>query len=175
MVEQESDIMLENADKEDVCFLVVGDVFAATTHSDLVLRCKGKLFHFHVITLVLDDPISRHIWRYRFSQVYKNSLQRKMCPTRFCIMPQLWPQLVVVAFSFIILERLYHSVSGTTPGNRIATMIKLWEIESWNTTRSVTVQKSLNTIYSKYTFVPFWQFAWYKSEGTNDWKFDEGK
>lgn len=49
MVEQESDIMLEDADKEDVCFLVVGDVFAATTHSDLVLRCKGKLFRFQVV------------------------------------------------------------------------------------------------------------------------------
>ena len=44
MVEQESDIMLENANNEDVCFLVVGDVFAATTHSDLVLRCKGGHF-----------------------------------------------------------------------------------------------------------------------------------
>ena len=62
MVEQESDIMLENAEKEDVCFLVVGDVFAATTHSDLVLRCKGKLFrNLLQITLVLGDPISRHI------------------------------------------------------------------------------------------------------------------
>ncbi|CBY35212.1 unnamed protein product, partial [Oikopleura dioica] len=49
MVEQESDIMLENADKEDVCFLVVGDVFAATTHSDLVLRCKEKNVPYEVL------------------------------------------------------------------------------------------------------------------------------
>jgi len=38
MVESESDILLANADNEDVAFLVVGDVFGATTHSDLVIR-----------------------------------------------------------------------------------------------------------------------------------------
>ena len=30
--------MLEGAKDDDVCFLVVGDVFGATTHSDLVIR-----------------------------------------------------------------------------------------------------------------------------------------
>lgn len=37
-VESESDQILKGADKENVAFLVVGDVFAATTHSDLMLR-----------------------------------------------------------------------------------------------------------------------------------------
>jgi diphthine synthase len=38
MVESMSDEILENADKINVAFLVVGDPFGATTHSDLVLR-----------------------------------------------------------------------------------------------------------------------------------------
>lgn len=42
MVEQSSDEMLEGADSEDVAFLVVGDPFGATTHTDLVLRAKEK-------------------------------------------------------------------------------------------------------------------------------------
>ena len=36
------DGMLTQAEKEDVAFLVVGDCFAATTHSDLVLRAHEK-------------------------------------------------------------------------------------------------------------------------------------
>ncbi|XP_010018877.1 PREDICTED: diphthine synthase, partial [Nestor notabilis] len=37
-VEQEADNILKDADVSDVAFLVVGDPFGATTHSDLVLR-----------------------------------------------------------------------------------------------------------------------------------------
>ncbi|KAF6074352.1 diphthamide biosynthesis 5 [Phyllostomus discolor] len=37
-VEQEADSILKDADSSDVAFLVVGDPFGATTHSDLVLR-----------------------------------------------------------------------------------------------------------------------------------------
>ena len=44
MVESQSDVMLEGADEDDVCFLVVGDVFGATTHSDLVIRFRIKIF-----------------------------------------------------------------------------------------------------------------------------------
>ena len=40
-VEQGIDGMLNEALTMDVAFLVVGDAFAATTHSDLVLRAKG--------------------------------------------------------------------------------------------------------------------------------------
>ncbi|TID21194.1 hypothetical protein CANINC_003474 [Pichia inconspicua] len=40
MVESESDKILENADVDDVAFLVVGDVFGATTHTDLVIRAR---------------------------------------------------------------------------------------------------------------------------------------
>ncbi|KAL1917907.1 uncharacterized protein VTP21DRAFT_3741 [Calcarisporiella thermophila] len=40
MVEQESDAILKDADKIDVGFLVVGDPYGATTHTDLILRAK---------------------------------------------------------------------------------------------------------------------------------------
>ncbi|KAJ3022897.1 diphthine synthase [Thoreauomyces humboldtii] len=38
MVESEADVILANADKVNVAFLVVGDPFGATTHTDLVHR-----------------------------------------------------------------------------------------------------------------------------------------
>jgi len=38
-VESGSDGMIAEAKDQDVCFLVVGDPFCATTHSDLFLRC----------------------------------------------------------------------------------------------------------------------------------------
>ncbi|KAF2157655.1 putative diphthine synthase [Myriangium duriaei CBS 260.36] len=40
MVESSSDTIVADADKEDVAFLVVGDPFSATTHTDLLLRCR---------------------------------------------------------------------------------------------------------------------------------------
>lgn len=41
MVESESDEILKHADQVDVVFLVVGDPFGATTHTDLVLRARA--------------------------------------------------------------------------------------------------------------------------------------
>ncbi|CAF3536564.1 unnamed protein product [Fusarium graminearum] len=40
MVESNSEEILRNAQNEDVAFLVVGDPFGATTHTDLVLRAR---------------------------------------------------------------------------------------------------------------------------------------
>jgi diphthine synthase len=40
MVENEADKILEGADEVDVAFLVVGDPFGATTHTDLQLRAR---------------------------------------------------------------------------------------------------------------------------------------
>lgn len=40
MVESQSDDILKDADSQDVAFLVVGDPFSATTHTDLALRCR---------------------------------------------------------------------------------------------------------------------------------------
>lgn len=40
LVESGSDEILKDADTQDVAFLVVGDPFGATTHTDLVLRAR---------------------------------------------------------------------------------------------------------------------------------------
>lgn len=40
LVESGSDIILENAQEDDVAFLVVGDPFGATTHTDLIIRAR---------------------------------------------------------------------------------------------------------------------------------------
>ena len=40
MVELQSDEILKDADTKEVAFLVVGDPFSATTHTDLALRCR---------------------------------------------------------------------------------------------------------------------------------------
>ncbi|KAH0588693.1 diphthine synthase [Termitomyces sp. 'cryptogamus'] len=48
-VETQSDEILHNADKEDVCLLVVGDPFGATTHTDIVLRARALKIPTRVI------------------------------------------------------------------------------------------------------------------------------
>ncbi|XP_062437759.1 diphthine methyl ester synthase isoform X1 [Rhea pennata] len=48
-VEQEADSILKEADAFDVAFLVVGDPFGATTHSDLVLRAVKLGIPYRVI------------------------------------------------------------------------------------------------------------------------------
>lgn len=42
MVEKKADEILTHAKKDDVAFLIVGDVFGATTHTDIFLRAKEK-------------------------------------------------------------------------------------------------------------------------------------
>ncbi|POY71257.1 putative Diphthine synthase [Rhodotorula taiwanensis] len=49
MVEMDSDEILRDADKVDVAFLVVGDPFGATTHSDLLLRADALSVPYTVI------------------------------------------------------------------------------------------------------------------------------
>ena len=49
LVETGSADILRNADKEDVAFLVVGDPFGATTHTDLVLRAKREKIPVEVV------------------------------------------------------------------------------------------------------------------------------
>lgn len=41
-MENDADEILPRREDEDVAFLVVGDPFGATTHTDLVLRAKEK-------------------------------------------------------------------------------------------------------------------------------------
>jgi diphthine methyl ester synthase len=49
LVEQGADEILAGADTENVAFLVVGDPFGATTHSDLLLRAKEKGIKYQVV------------------------------------------------------------------------------------------------------------------------------
>ncbi len=42
LVERKADEMLDKAKDNDVAFLVIGDIFSATTHIDLFLRAKEK-------------------------------------------------------------------------------------------------------------------------------------
>nr|XP_038958010.1 diphthine methyl ester synthase isoform X2 [Rattus norvegicus] len=48
-VEQEADNIFKDADVSDVAFLVVGDPFGATTHSDLILRATKLGIPYQVI------------------------------------------------------------------------------------------------------------------------------
>jgi diphthine methyl ester synthase len=48
-VEGDDNIILKNARDKNVVFLVVGDVFSATTHSDLYLRAHEKRIPVHVV------------------------------------------------------------------------------------------------------------------------------
>lgn len=49
MVEMESDAILDGADTDDVAFLVVGDPFGATTHTDLELRARERNIEVNII------------------------------------------------------------------------------------------------------------------------------
>lgn len=49
LVEKKADQILENAKSENTAFLIVGDVFGATTHTDIFLRAKEKKIEVHVI------------------------------------------------------------------------------------------------------------------------------
>jgi diphthine synthase len=49
MVEQNSDEIIESAQDQTVSFLVVGDPFGATTHTDLILRAVEKKIPYKVI------------------------------------------------------------------------------------------------------------------------------
>ncbi|MEM2139295.1 MAG: diphthine synthase [Candidatus Woesearchaeota archaeon] len=49
LVEQNSDFILDKAIKKNVAFLIIGDVFSATTHVDLFLRAKEKKIEIKVI------------------------------------------------------------------------------------------------------------------------------
>lgn len=49
LVEQNADEILDKAIKKDVAFLVVGDVFGATTHTDLIIRAKELKINLEII------------------------------------------------------------------------------------------------------------------------------
>ena len=49
LVESRTDEILANASDEDIAFLVVGDPFGATTHTDLVLRARDRAIKVRVV------------------------------------------------------------------------------------------------------------------------------
>lgn len=49
LVEKNAEEILDKAEKEDVAFLVIGDVFGATTHKDIFLRAKKRNVKIKVI------------------------------------------------------------------------------------------------------------------------------
>ncbi len=49
LVEKDADKILDEADKKNVAFLVVGDALSATTHVDLIVRAKEKKIDVEVI------------------------------------------------------------------------------------------------------------------------------
>ena len=49
LVESGADEILKGADQEDIAFLVVGDPFGATTHTDLVIRAREQNISFQVV------------------------------------------------------------------------------------------------------------------------------
>lgn len=62
--------ILKDAAKEDVAFLVVGDVFGATTHTDLVLRAKEKNIPVTVInnTSIINAVANTGLELYKFGK-----------------------------------------------------------------------------------------------------------
>lgn len=49
LVEQGTDEILADADTKNIAFLVVGDPFGATTHTDLILRAQEKKIKYQVV------------------------------------------------------------------------------------------------------------------------------
>jgi len=49
MVEQNAELILESAEVQKTAFLVVGDPFGATTHSDLMIRAKQRNINVEVV------------------------------------------------------------------------------------------------------------------------------
>ncbi|CCW65616.1 unnamed protein product [Phytomonas sp. EM1] len=67
----ESGEVLEEANRKKVVLLVVGDVFGATTHSDLVVRCKEKAIPCNVVhnASIINAVGCCGLQLYRFGQV----------------------------------------------------------------------------------------------------------
>lgn len=70
LVENNAEEILEKAKKETVSFLVVGDVFGATTHTDLYLRAKKENILVKIInnTSIINAVGNTGLELYRFGQ-----------------------------------------------------------------------------------------------------------
>lgn len=67
----ESGVILANAKEKKVVLLVVGDVFGATTHSDLIVRCNEMQIEYHVVhnASIINAVGCCGLQLYRFGQV----------------------------------------------------------------------------------------------------------
>lgn len=70
MVESRADVILDRADEVDVAFLVVGDPFGATTHTDLQLRARERGIPVRVVhnASVLNAIGAAGLQLYRFGE-----------------------------------------------------------------------------------------------------------
>lgn len=70
LVETGADSILAGADKDDIAFLVVGDVFGATTHTDLVIRATELGIKYESIhnALVMNAVGACGLQLYQFGQ-----------------------------------------------------------------------------------------------------------
>ena len=70
MVESAADVILDGADTLDVAFLVVGDPFGATTHTDLQLRARERGIDVRVVhnASVLNAVGAAGLQLYRFGE-----------------------------------------------------------------------------------------------------------
>lgn len=85
MVEKKADDILEKAKNEDVAFLVIGDVFSATTHTDLKLRAVKKGVDVKIIhnASVLTAIGNTGLELYKFGKVTSIPFENKNIKTPY--------------------------------------------------------------------------------------------
>jgi len=112
LVEQKADEILDNANKDDIVLLVVGDPFGATTHADILLRAKDlnintKVIHNASILNAIGCcglQVSSHFnYQYILLLLY----------------------ILFFSISYIILEKQYRYLFGQILGNLPVSLIKL--------------------------------------------------
>src|SRR3989338_625758 len=87
---ENTDEIVENAEESNVAFLVIGDVFSATTHADIFLRAKKrdiqcKVFHnSSILTAVGDTGLSL----YKFGRTASIPFENDNIKTSYNIMEE---------------------------------------------------------------------------------------
>lgn len=85
MVEKKADDILEKAKNEDVAFLVVGDVFSATTHTDMRLRAAERGVNVKIIhnASVLTAVGDTGLMLYKFGRVASIPFEKRNVTTPY--------------------------------------------------------------------------------------------
>ena len=83
-VESESDRILDEAREKNVSFLVVGDPYCATTHTDLALRARAlgiQVKVFHNACIMSDAVVSNYTTTARpYLSVFRDSSSDELNP-----------------------------------------------------------------------------------------------